>query len=63
VTIPRDVRRALGIEPGSEVRFELDREGARLLMGAERAAEEIEAMVGAGAGELSTDEILALTRR
>lgn len=63
VTIPQDVRRALGIEPGSEVRFELDRKGARLVTGAERAAEEIEATVGAGEGKLGTDEILALTRR
>ena len=63
VTIPQDVRRALGIEPGSEVRFELDRKGARLLTGVERAEKQVEAMVGAGEGELSTDEILALTRR
>lgn len=63
VTIPLSVREALGIRPGSEVRFELDREGARLVTGAERAVEEVDAMVGAGEGELSTDEILALTRR
>lgn len=62
VTIPQPVREALGIRPGSEVRFELDDRGARLLSG-ERAAEEVGAMVGAGEGELSTDEILALTRR
>lgn len=62
VTIPQPVREALGIRPGSEVRFELDDRGARLLSG-ELAGEEVEAMVGAGEGELSTDEILALTRR
>jgi antitoxin PrlF len=63
VTIPLEVRRALGIHPGSDVEFELDDAGARLLVDRERAAEEITLMRGAGAGELSTDEILALTRR
>jgi antitoxin PrlF len=63
VTIPQPVREALGIRPGSEVRFELDRKGARLVTGVERAEEQIDAMVGAGDGKLSTDEILALTRR
>ncbi len=63
VTIPLAVRRALGIAPGSEVGFRLDGEGARLVLDPTRAAEEIARMRGAGAGELSTDEILALTRR
>jgi AbrB family looped-hinge helix DNA binding protein len=63
VTIPLSVREALGIRPGSEVRFELDRKGARLLTGVERAEKQVDAMVGAGEGELGTDEILALTRR
>jgi AbrB family looped-hinge helix DNA binding protein len=62
VTIPLAVRRALGIHPGSDVQFELDGSGARLLVDAQRAADEIAAMRGAGSGELSTDEILALTR-
>ena len=63
VTIPLEVRRALGIQPGSEVQFELDDEGARLLVDSKRAAAEIARMRGAGDVELSTDEILALTRR
>jgi len=63
VTIPQEVRRALGIKPGSEVRFELDRKGARLVTGAERAQRQVAAMRGAGEGALSTDEILALTRK
>jgi antitoxin PrlF len=63
VTIPLGVRRALGIHPGSDVEFELDDYGARLLVDRERAADEIARMRGAGEGELSTDEILALTRR
>lgn len=63
MTIPLSVRKALGIRPGSEVRFELDRKGARLVRGVDRARAEVDAMIGAGEGKLSTDEILALTRR
>ena len=63
VTIPQDVREALGIRPGSEVAFELEGEGARLIVDREAAAEEIALMRGAGDVELTTDEILALTRR
>ncbi len=63
VTIPLPVRRALGIGPGSDVEFELDEHGARLLVDSDRAAEEISRMRGAGEGEMSTEEILALTRR
>jgi len=63
VTIPLPVRRALGIQPGSDVEFELDEHGARLLIDSDRAAEEISRMRGAGEGEMTTEEILALTRR
>ncbi|MBA3747100.1 MAG: AbrB/MazE/SpoVT family DNA-binding domain-containing protein [Solirubrobacterales bacterium] len=64
VTIPLAVRRALGIQPGTEVAFELDRDGgARLVVDGERAATEIARMRGAGDVDLTTDEILALTRR
>jgi AbrB family looped-hinge helix DNA binding protein len=63
VTIPLDVRRALGIRPGSEVGFQLDEQGARLVVDRKRVAREIEQMRGAGDIELTTDEILALTRR
>jgi AbrB family looped-hinge helix DNA binding protein len=63
VTIPLDVRKALGIQAGSDVRFGLDEAGARLVVDAERAASEIRRMRRAGDVELSSDEILALTRR
>jgi AbrB family looped-hinge helix DNA binding protein len=63
VTIPLRVRRALGIRPGSDVEFQLDRHGARLVVDPDRAAGEIARMRGAGDVELTTDEILALTRR
>ena len=62
VTIPLEVRRALGIRAGSDVQFKLEGDGARLVVDQARAASEIASMRGAGSGELSTDEILALTR-
>jgi hypothetical protein len=52
----------LGIHPGTEVRFELDRGGARLVADGERAEAEVAAMRGAGDVALSTEEILAFTR-
>jgi len=63
VTIPQQVRRALGIQPGSDVEFELDEHGARLRIDSGQAAQEIDRMRGAGEGELTTEEILALSRR
>jgi antitoxin PrlF len=62
-TIPLQVRRALGIHPGSDVEFELDDDGARLLVDRDRVAAEVNRMRRAGVGEMSTEEILALTRR
>jgi AbrB family looped-hinge helix DNA binding protein len=64
VTIPLPIRRALGIEAGSEVSFELEGDGARLVAAnGQAAAEEVAAMRGAGDVALSTEEILAFTRR
>lgn len=63
VTIPLDVRRALGIQPGSEVRFEVDGDGARLVLDRGRVVDEVQRMRGAGDIALTTDEILALTRQ
>jgi len=63
VTIPLEIRKALGIQAGSEVQFQLDADGARLVVGRQRAEREIARMRGAGDVDLSTDEILALTRR
>ena len=62
VTIPLEVRRELGIHPGSDVQFRIEDQGVRLVVDPERAAGEIAGMRGGGSGELSTDEILALTR-
>jgi hypothetical protein len=44
------------------VAFELEGEGARLVLDRGDAAAEIAGMRGAGDVELTTDEILALTR-
>lgn len=63
MTIPLEVRRLLGIHPGSEVEFRIEKDGVRLVVDPRRVAEEIAAMRGAGSGEMSTDEILAVTRR
>jgi len=63
VTIPKDVRRRLGITPGSDVQFELDERGARLVRAKASHGELIvRQMVGQGDVPMSTDEIMALTR-
>jgi AbrB family looped-hinge helix DNA binding protein len=43
VTIPKRVRQALGITPGSKVEFNLDAGGARLQLVKKRAASRVEA--------------------
>jgi len=63
VTIPQHVRERLGITPGSEVDFELDNGGARLVRvdpghGAALAA----SMRGRATVAMSTEQIIALTR-
>jgi AbrB family looped-hinge helix DNA binding protein len=63
VTIPLEVRRSLGITRGTDVRFELDQGGARLVVGPGDAQDAVARMRGAGDIELTTDEILGLTRR
>jgi AbrB family looped-hinge helix DNA binding protein len=63
VTIPLEVRQALGIRPGTDVHFEIDGHGARLVVGPDEARGAVEAMRGAGDVTMTTDEILALTRQ
>lgn len=63
VTIPQHVRRQLGIEPGSEVEFELDANGARLVRRSSADGRALVAkMRGRASSRMSTDEIMALTR-
>jgi antitoxin PrlF len=63
VTIPLAVRRRLGIEAGSEVEFELDDRGARLVRAkSSRGRAVARRMRGRGTVAMSTEEIMALTR-
>lgn len=63
VTIPADVRRRLGIKPGTQVEFQLDEVGARLVRAKTSHGELIvRQMVGRGDVPMTTDEIMALTR-
>lgn len=63
VTIPLAVRKRLGIKPGSDVDFELDELGARLVRARTgEGAKIVQRMVGRGTVAMSTDEIMALTR-
>ncbi|CAN5563107.1 AbrB/MazE/SpoVT family DNA-binding domain-containing protein [soil metagenome] len=66
VTIPQHIREELGLLPHTEVEFEIQ-EGAVLLRKAEgsqrRGRALIEHMRGRADAGLSTDQIIALTRR
>jgi AbrB family looped-hinge helix DNA binding protein len=65
VTIPREIRDALGTVPSSEVEF--IREGGRVWLrkrkpGAARGRSLVARMRGRAGTRMSTDEIMALTR-
>jgi AbrB family looped-hinge helix DNA binding protein len=62
VTIPQDVRRHLGIEPGSEVDFEVDDDAVRLVRRPEGQGRALVARMRRRRLSMSTDEIMALTR-
>lgn len=63
VTIPQEVRERLGIVSGSEVDFEVDEHGVRLVRrNGDDGTALVAAMRGRGGTSMSTDEILALTR-
>ena len=63
VTIPQEVRRRLGIEPGSDVDFQVDDDAVRLVRRSEgNGAALVRKMRGSGRVSMSTDEIMALTR-
>lgn len=63
VTIPREVRDRLSISPGSEVDFQLDEHGARLVrVNTSEGAELARRMRGRATVTMSTEEIMALTR-
>jgi len=64
ITIPLDVQNRTGIGPGTEVEFveEKDRVYLKVVNRSERINEVIQRMTGAGDVQMTTDEILALTR-
>lgn len=62
VTIPQAVRRRLGIEPGTEVDFEVDNDAVRLVRRADGRGAAIVARMRGRRVTMTTDEIMALTR-
>lgn len=65
VTIPIGIRDQLGLTPGTVVDFEVEGDAVRVTkakVGQDRGASLVQAMRGRGDVELSTDEIMALTR-
>lgn len=65
ITIPLELRRRYGIQPGDEVRFSADADGIRVARAPgspTRAQRAIAALRGRGDVALTTDEIMALTR-
>jgi AbrB family looped-hinge helix DNA binding protein len=65
VTIPQQVRRALGLEPGDEVEIVVHEGAARIIPvdgPTGRGRRTVEALLGRGDVKLTTDEIMALTR-
>jgi len=64
VTIPLEIRRKLGIEPGSEVAFETSH-GQVLLIKQKRNRfpERLHRVRGIATARMSTEEILMLTRK
>ena len=62
VTIPQDVRRLLGIEPGSDVDFEVDKHSVRLVRRDEGRGAALVAQMRGRRVTMTSDEIMALTR-
>lgn len=65
VTIPIEIREQLGLTPGAVVDFEVEGDAVRVTKaeaGQDRGAALVQAMRGRGDVELSTNEIMALTR-
>ena len=66
VTIPLELRERLGLLPNTEVEFALDGDGVRITKakGSSRRGDALIARLrGRATTRLSTDQILALTRR
>ncbi len=68
VTVPVEVRRKLGLLPNTEVEFEVRGAAARLVKvparrGRSRGGDVVERLHGKADVRMTTDEILALTRK
>jgi AbrB family looped-hinge helix DNA binding protein len=65
VTIPLAIREQLGLLPHTEVEFEIEGDAVKVRKARHsrrRGRELVDRMRGRGAGRLTTDEILSLTR-
>ncbi|MBS0561698.1 MAG: AbrB/MazE/SpoVT family DNA-binding domain-containing protein [Proteobacteria bacterium] len=68
VTIPQDVRERAGLMPGTDVEFEIEAGGVRLVKATRKGARRtrgqklVERLRGGGDFRMSTDEIVALMR-
>lgn len=67
VTIPVEIREKAGLPPGTEVDFELDGEGVRIVRakaprGETRGQRAVRLLRGSATVRMTTDEIMALTR-
>ena len=67
VTIPLEIREQFGLLPNTEVDFKVDKSGVWILPAKDpdkrRGRSIIEHMRGRADNDMSTDEIMALTRR
>jgi len=65
ITIPIDIRERLGLTPATEVSFEVDGDAVRVTRAADlpgRGRAVVDRLRGRGDVEMTTDEIMALTR-
>jgi AbrB family looped-hinge helix DNA binding protein len=63
VTVPKRLREALGLKPGSEVVFEYQGDGKAVIRRAGKPPKSRFAkLLGSAKGGLTSDEILAMTR-
>lgn len=68
VTIPQEIREKLGLLPNTEVEFIVDGRAVRIVkarsrQGRTRGASVVRRLRGAATVSMTTDEILALTRK
>ena len=65
ITIPAEIRQRLGLLPDTEVEFEVTEDGLylRKKLNLTRGSRLIELMQGKATGKLTTDQIMAMTRR